>query len=140
MSKSECEALAFYQKCFSNYYLYKQPYEWDRKRKLVVKVTRSWDVRIHRLHIPIIMAVSGLLAVFYVILHKRLFPAQSDLPDFAEFLLYQFVAIFIIYIPLYEGVFHIFDGDIFHGINQLLVFNRKISAENFTSCLCKVIL
>jgi hypothetical protein len=140
MSKSECEALAFYQQCFSDYYLYKQPYEWDRKRKLVVKVTRSWDVWIHRLHIPIFMAVSGLLAAIYVILHKRLFPAQSELPDFAEFLLYQFVAIYIVYIPLYEVLFHIFDEDIFHGINQLLVFNRKISTEEFTISLCESIL
>jgi hypothetical protein len=134
MSKAECQALALYQQCFSNYYIYKQPYEWDTKRKRIVKVNRSWEVWIHRLHLPTIMTVSGLMGAFYVTRHKRLHPTESELTDLAEFLLHLFVATCFAYIPLYEGVFHVYDGDLFPGINRLLVFNRNISMATYSEC------
>jgi hypothetical protein len=126
MSKSECEALSFYQQCFSNYYLYKMPYEWDIQRKLVVKVTRLWEVWIHRIHFPAVLAVTGILTSLYVIQHKRLFPSQSELTDLAEVLIYLVVVTCFAYIPLYEELFQIYDGDVFPAINRLLVFNRNI--------------
>jgi hypothetical protein len=73
------------------------------------------------------MTVSGLLGSFFVIQHKHLFPAESELTDLAEFLLYLFIATSLAYIPLYEGLFHTYDGDIIPGINRLLLFNRNIS-------------
>jgi hypothetical protein len=133
MSKSECEALSFYQKCFSDYYLYKQPYEWDVNKKLIVKVTRTWEKLIHGLHCPTMMALLSFLSITYVLQHKYRFPKDSDTANFlAEIILYAVIGVFPAYALLYEGLFHKYDPYIFPGINRLLIFNRRISLYKYS--------
>jgi hypothetical protein len=42
MSKSECEAVAFYKNIFSYYRIYKYRYDWDEGKRLIVEMRKEW--------------------------------------------------------------------------------------------------
>jgi hypothetical protein len=130
MSKSECEAVAFYQTCFSVYYPYKQPYEWDVKTRLIIKVNRSWDLFIHRLRIPPLLSLICILASIYVLQYKNRFPNQSELTFLGEILLYMVSVACFLHILLYKLIFIECPEDLFPGINRLMHFNRSIRSFN----------
>jgi hypothetical protein len=130
MSKSECEAVALYQRYICEYYLYKHPYEWNIKNSRIVKVTRPWDVLIHRLRIPQLGSLIAILASIYVLLHNQYFPGQSELTSEAEILQYVTIVGCFGHILIYKVLFLDYANDIFTGINRLVYFNRNISELN----------
>jgi hypothetical protein len=130
MSKSECEAVALYQKLNCVYYLYKHTYEWDITNSRIVKVTRPWDVRIHRFRIPPLVSLIAILASIYVLLHNHYFPSQSEVSYVAEILLYMVIAGCFLHILVYKILLIDYADDVFTGINRLVYFNRSISTFN----------
>jgi hypothetical protein len=79
MSKSECEALALYQKFFNDYCIYKYRCEWDGKRKVLVEVKSSKNQLSHRLHIPGLLGpLAAVLCLAYVNLYRHCFPKEME--------------------------------------------------------------
>jgi hypothetical protein len=126
MSKSECEAVALFQKWFSDNYLYKLPYEWDITNRRFVKVTRPRELFIHRFLIPPLASVIGILATGYVIQHKRRFPHESELTYLGEILLYIFITGLVGQILIYKLFFIDYAEDVFPALNRLVQFNRNL--------------
>jgi hypothetical protein len=130
MSKSECEAVAFYKKIFSYYRIYKYRYDWDEKKRVIVEV-RSGSRRnglLHRFHIPVAFNLFIVLLISYDILHRHSFATNEIEISFVRKLL-QFALIGdqLLEAYVYWLFFMAFPEQIIGGMNRLLVYNHNIS-------------
>jgi hypothetical protein len=127
MSKSECEAVATYQRYFCDHYLYKHPYEWNAKKNRLVEVTSpKREVFLRQFHIPFLSSLSAILAIIFTLKYDQWFPSSLEMSYLARALLYgslvfitgQMVCYVLLIVYLHE---------ISLGFNRILTFNNEIS-------------
>jgi hypothetical protein len=130
MSKSECEAVAFYKRIFSYYRIHKYRYDWDEKKRVIVEVSSGSrrNELLHRFQIPVAFNLFAVLLISYDILHHRSFPTNEIEISFVRKLL-QFALIGDQRLEAYVYwlFFMAFPEQIVGGMNRLLVHNHNIS-------------
>jgi hypothetical protein len=126
MSSSECEAVACYQKYFCDNYLYKHPYEWDGRKRALVKVTSSRDVFLRQFHIPAVSSLTAILSMIFVIHYHKWFPNALDISNLARTLQYASVA-FLVTQMLCYALSTVYLDEIILGFNRLVTYNDEIS-------------
>lgn len=130
MSKSECEAVALYQKVFSYCRMYKYRYDWDVKKGIIVKVESGSKINefVHRFHIPVAINLFAIILMTYGSLHHTWAPTkQIEIPFIAELLQFVVVGLLLVETYFYWLFFMAFPQELICGMNRLLVHNRNIS-------------
>jgi hypothetical protein len=140
MSKSECEAVAMYQRYFCDHYLYKQPYEWNAKKNRLVQVTSPRrEVFLRQFHIPFLTSLFTIIVIIFILKYDQWFPKSLEMSDLAEALLYA-ALVFVTgqmlgYLLLIKYV-----DEISLGVNRILTYNTEISKFNINSNLAEYLL
>jgi hypothetical protein len=140
MSKSECEAVAMYQRYFCDHYLYKHPYEWNAKKNRLVQVTSPRrEVFLRQFHIPFLTSSFAILAIIFTLKYDQWFPKSLEMSDLAKAFLYAaFVFItgqMLAYIILIKYL-----DEISLAYNRILTFNSEISKFKVNSILTEYLL
>jgi hypothetical protein len=112
MTRSECEAVALFQKYFNDWYLYKFHYDWDAKRRQLVEVTSPREVSLRRFHIPILSGVIGIIAIGFLIQLNHRYPDELDMSLIAKIVLFSCPVAFVTQIALYWFAFIAFPDQI----------------------------
>jgi hypothetical protein len=127
--------VGLFQKCFNDrYYLYKYPFEWDRKKRQVVQVNSPREVFLRRFHIPILSGLSGILGNTYVLQYNHRFPKELDISFLAQVLLYTGIAAFLGQIYAHWFCFIAYPHQVVLGLNRLLSYNDRISKLKLSCC------
>jgi hypothetical protein len=130
MSKSECEAVAFYKKIFSFYRIYKYRYDWDEKNRVIVEERSSSRINelLHRFHFPVALNLFAVLVISYGILHHHSVPTKEiEISFVGELLQFALVGVLLLQTYVYWLFFMAFPEQIVGGMNRLLVHNHNIS-------------
>jgi hypothetical protein len=126
MSSSECEAVACYQKYFCDNYLYKHPYEWDGRKRALVKVTNSKDVFLRQFHIPAVSSLTAIPSMIFVIHYHKWFPNAIEVSYLARTVQYAGIPLLVIQSLTYL-VTIVYQNEITLGCNRLVTYNDEIS-------------
>jgi hypothetical protein len=126
MTRSECEAVALFQKYFNDWYLYKFHYDWDVKRRQLVEVTTPREVSLRRYHLPILSGVSSIIAVGFLIQLNHRYPDELDMSFVAKVVLFSFPAPLIAQISIYWFIFIAYLHQLVLGYNRMIIFNHKM--------------
>jgi hypothetical protein len=126
MSSSECEAVACYQKYFCDNYLYKHPYEWDGRKRALVKVTNSRDIFLRQFHIPALSSLMAIPSMIFVIHYHKWFPNAIEVSYLARTVQYAGIPLLVIQLLTYVASM-VYQNEITLGCNRLVTYNDEIS-------------
>jgi hypothetical protein len=133
MSKSECEAVAMYQRYFCDHYLYKQPYEWNAKKNRLLQVTSPRrEVFLRQFHIPFLTSSFAIILIIFTLKYDQWFPKSLEMSDLAKALLYVGL-VFVTAQMLGYLILIKYVDELSLGFNRILTYNTQISKFNINS-------